>query len=296
MKALLSGVLCAGLLGQAPVYASNEDDDALPGIGHASVGWQQDDADGESTAIALSLPLTPQWYLNGSHAKADNQLDSTDGSDTVSATSTRFGISLERDGWGGSLSQLDYDDDAVLATSELQLMLRHRGERVELALELSQREHEVTVELPLRTVTETFDSRGVGLHLSVRTDNSWRVFAGWQHYTYDDNRVLDPNFGNRLLDYPNLYSQLMAQRDQADGALVDHNGWLGLDVPLKDHVLTFEHAVSELEIDGTGFSTDTIILALNLSEHWGLDLSAGISRGDDTDNIRFAGITAHLFW
>ena len=67
-------------------------------------------------------------------------------------------------------------------------------------------------------------------------------------------------------------------------------------MPLKDHVLTVEHAVSELEIDSTGFSTDTVILALNLGEHWGLDLSAGISRGDDTDDIRFAGVSAHVFW
>lgn len=297
MKPLLCGVLCAGLLGQAPVHAGSADADTeQSGVGHVSAGWQQDNADGDSTLLALSLPLSAHWYVNTSHASADNQIDSSGGDETVSATSTRFGISLEREGWGGSLSRLNYDDDVVLETAETQLMLRHRGETVELALELSQREHEVTVEFPLRTAKENFDSRGVGLHVGIDLPNDWRLFGGWQQYNYDSAQVLDPDFGNRLLDYPRLYSQLMAQRDQADGALVDHNAWLGVDLPVARHLLTFEHAISELEIDGTRFSTDTAILALTFGEHWGLDLSAGISRGDDTDDIRFAGVAVHLFW
>lgn len=297
MNALLRGVLGAGLCGQALLAnLATASEAELPAIGHASVGWQQDDADGKATALALALPLSPVWYLNVSQSEADNQIASDGDDERVSTRSRRFGISLDQAGWGGSLSWLDYDDETVLATQETQLLLRHRGERVELGLELSAREHEVTVQFPLRTAEERFDSRGIGLHVGVNLANDWRLFGGWQQYRYDDARVLDEAFGSRLLDYPRLYNQLLSQRDQADGALADHNAWLGVDVPLAEHLLSFEHARSELELDGSQFRTNTVILVLNLAEHWGLDLSAGVSTGDDADDIRFAGVTLHLFW
>ena len=297
MNTLLRGVLGAGLCGQALLAGlANASETELPAIGHASVGWQQDDAEGEASVLALALPLSAAWYLNASQAESDNQIASDGGDERISSRSRRFGISLDQTGWGGSLSWLDYDDETVLATQETQLLLRHRGERVELGVELSVREHEVTVQLPLRTAEESFDSRGVGLHVGVNLTNDWRLFGGWQQYSYDDARVLDPAFGSRLLDYPRLYNQLLTQRDQADGALVDHNVWLGVDVPLATHLLTFEHARSELELDGSQFRTNTLILALTLGEHWGLDLSAGISEGDDADDIQFAGLALHVFW
>jgi hypothetical protein len=312
MKALLCGVLCAGLLGQAPVFAKDSalddapdaaqnnkaSDDAGIGIGHASVGWQQDDADGESTAFALALPLPASWYLIGSRAESDSQLDSLSGSDTVTATSTRFGLSRERDGWGGSLTLLRYDDDAVLSTDETQLILRHRGEQLEFGLEFSARSHDVFADMPepMQDREASFDSSGYGLHLGFTTKADWRLFGGWQKYRYDDARVLDEDFGENLLERPLLYLLLMNQRDKADGQLVDHNLWLGFDAPLGKHLLTFEHAVSELEIDGGEFSSDTLILALNLGERWGVDLSAGISQSDETDDLKFAGLSLHLFW
>lgn len=301
MKALRCGVLCAGLFGQALVYADVVGQDALAptsDLGHASIGWQQDDADGDSTALALALPVGAGWYLNGSQARSENTIDSSGGSETLTATSRRFGLSLEQPDWSGSLSLLRYDDDAVLATDETQLMLRLRGKRWDVGFELASRAHEVFADLPapFRDREESFDSRGVGLHLGYSTAGNARLFGGWQQYRYDDARVLDPDFGGRLLDYPRLYQTLIGLRDQADGALVDHNAWLGADLPIAEHLLTVEHAISELEVDGTEFSSDTIILALNLSEHFGLDVSVGSSRGDQTDTIRFAGVTLHLFW
>lgn len=311
MKPLLSGlmplgVLCAGLLGQAPVQAFAEPDDELPAPGHASLGWQRDDAEGDSAALAVALPLTQVWYLNASAVRSDSQLDTLADSEPVQATSTRLGVSLEQPGWGGSLSLLRYDDESVLQTDEQQLLLRHRGEQVELGLELAARGHDVTVTLPNRTVSESFDSRGLGLHVSVSNEAGLRGYLGWQQYDYDDAKIFDADFKKLLLllnQYPNLrqqilraYSSALAQQNQAQGSLADKNWWLGLDLPIAEHVLTVEHFVSTAELDGSEFSTDSVLLALNLGEQWGLDLTAGINQGEDTDDIRFAGITAHIFW
>ena len=293
MKALLSGVLCAGLCGQAPVLAAEPEPTV---IGHASLGWQQDDADGEALSFALALPVAAHWALTASQSETDNDITTIDGDSRATSTSRRFGVQIEGSAWGASISQLSFDDGAVLETDETNLLLRYRGDRLDIGFELGFRGHEVTIELLEQTRQESFDSRGVGLHLGWRTASELRLFGGWQQYRYDDARVLDSGFGSRLLDYTRLYNTLMGQRDQADGALVDHNGWVGIDVPLADHLLTVEHSFSELEIDGDGFSTDTVILALTLGAHWGLDLSAGISRGDEVEDIVFAGLAVHAFW
>ncbi|NQD35526.1 hypothetical protein HPT27_00735 [Permianibacter sp. IMCC34836] len=300
MKPLLFGVLCAGLLGQAPVQAFDQSADELPGLGHASLGWQQDSDEGDSAALALALPLSPVWYLNASAVRANSQMATLSGSESVQATSTRLGLSLEQSGWGGGLSLLRYDDDMLLKTDEAQLALRHRGEQLELGLELSKRSHEVSVTLqfPLqvREYSESFDSRGVGANIAISSESGLRAYGALQQYDYDDARVLSDQFGQYLLSHPRLYLAMLTTRQLAQGGLAKRNGWLGVDVPVAEHLLTFEHFVSVPELDDGSFRTDSVTLALNLGERWGLDLNAGINRGEQGDDIRFAGLTAHVFW
>lgn len=318
MKALLSGVLCAGLFGQATVWAAANTPAGTPedavmatsgsatdtatepaepmALGHVSVGWQQDDADGEGRSLAFALPVSAHWTLSASQADSDTEWLGRDGVEQGTSRSRRLGAEYSGAEHDFSLSRLAFDDDAVLETEETRLQWMYRGDGIEFGLELAQRRHEVTVELFDRTRQEQFDSRGIGVRLGVQADNGNRLYGGWQQYSYDEARVLDPNFGNRLLDYPRLYNLLLTQRDQAEGALVDHNAWVGIDLPIAEHLLNYEHNRSELEVDGSQFHSDTVTLALTFAAHWALDLSIGQSRGDAVDAIQFTGVAVHFFW
>jgi len=305
-RVLVAALLCHTLLAAVAGAGEDRTDLADVGIGHASVGWQQDDADGDSAAFALSLPFASKWYFNASVLRSDNLPGIIGATGRIQASSQFAGLSLDRDGWGGSLSLLRSEDEAVLASRETQAIIRHRGEHFELDLELADRRHDVTVSLPNRTIGDSFDSRGVGLQLGLRRNNGLRAYLGWQQYDYDDTLIFDATFRallERANQYPDLRAQLLrtynsavAQQRQAQGNLARRNGWLGLDVPLADHVLVIEHYVSEAEFDGSKYRTDSAILMLNLADQWGLDFSAGVNRDEFSNVIRFVGLTGHVFW
>ncbi len=274
--------------------------------GSLSLGYQHDDADGDSKLFALDVPLGVDWLLSIGLLDAANQPNTVAGSPRVATETRTLSLSGQGDGLSAGINLLQYQDGSVLKTDEVALSLRYQGDRHTLRFELMQRQHDVAITLPARVLNDSFDSRGVGADFSFDVGADGQLYGGLQVFDYDDTLLFDTTFQRLLVQaeqYPALrerllrsYSAATSQQFQAQGSLVSDSWWLGFGLPLADHWLAVEHYASTAEVDGSEYSTDVLLLGLTLNEQWALDITAGVNRDAVSSDIAFAGLTLHWFW
>lgn len=275
--------------------------------GHIAVTVQKDSLDNQSSAIAMTVPFTERWALEGMYSQSNGEFDSSGQTvESYDATQQQLGLLFDAGSWSVAMSAMQYEDGAFLRTEQFKLQLGNQVKDFGIRLEALGREHNVALILPNREFRESFHSAGFGLDLNYAWSSGIRAYAGGQYFDYETSEILNSQFRALLalaLQYPELaermmsaYRQLITQQQRAQGGLTQRNVWAGVEWQWGSELFAFDHYVSVAEIDGNEFTTDALLWSHSFSADLLLDVSLGQSSGAGVDNSQFASLSVHWFW
>lgn len=296
MQLRLLTIVC--LLALAPVLQSAELG------GHLAATLEADNNQGQARDLGADL-LIDDWLLGVYLTQRDVTYEERSGNTQVNTQNWGTHLSYQGDVWGSGLAYNRYDDGELVQTREWTAKASWRHGPVKLSANAHQRQHDLSLTISEPELRDAFDSTGLGLGLRWEFENTASLYGNYIHYDYSKDQLLEETLRQlRLLylfrpdDRRRLLSALFSVRGanaQVRGNLIANGYSVGVDYPIGEHWLSLNYTLNEAEVDGSQSDSASVYWSHNLSPAFGLDIYAGLARGDQLADSSFAGLTLHWF-
>ena len=251
-----------------------------------------DDADGTGFDVAARLRPVEWLSLSLGGGQSSTSADATD----FEGTAVHGGVDLQRGRFGAGLHASQWDDSDQFRSRTLGGELSWTfAESVELAVLLEDRALEIDYATtgPLGRVlqqSQQFDGTGLGARLAWYGE-AWSVAAGGKSYDYDDTleRVIAISRSPNTARLPRIASLVNSVMTRTVGA-IDYQATLTVDRAFARAGVGADLTVSRdalTRVDSTSYGLHG---RYDLTTHWGVDASVGLTDTDGLDSVGFASL------
>lgn len=265
--------------------------EAAPGFSMQAAAFV-DDADGTSIDVAAQFRPTESLTLSLGGGQSDTSADATD----FSGSSIHGGIDLHRGRFGAALHASQWDDSdqftSRIVSGELSWTF---AESLEVALLLEDRALEVdyTVTGPLgRAVAQNarFSGNGLGARVSW-IGEQWSAYAGGTSYDYDDrlDRLVTASRLPTTSRFPRVAALVNSVLTRTAGA-IDYQASVGLERAFARAGIGADLTLSSDALSGADSTSYSANFRYDLTTHWGVDATLGMTDTDGFDSVGYAGL------
>lgn len=251
-----------------------------------------DDADGTSFDVAAQFRPSESLTLSIGGGQSDTSADATD----FSGSSLHGGVDLHRGRFGAALHASRWEDSdqfsSRIVSGELSWTF---AESFEVALLLEDRALEVdyTVTGPLgRLVAQNagFSGNGLGARVSW-VGEQWSAYAGGTRYDYDDrlDRLVTASRLPTTSSFPRIAALVNSVLTRTAGA-IDHQASVGLERAFARAGIGADVTLSSDALSDTDSTSYSASFRYDLTTHWGVDATLGMTETDGFDSVGFAGL------
>jgi hypothetical protein len=264
---------------------------AAPGFS-VQAGAYVDDADGSSLDVAAQLRAADWLTLSLGGGQSRTALGSSD----FEGSSIHGGADLRRGNFGAGLRASRWEDSDQFSSRVLNGELSWTfADSFEVALLFEDRALELdytTVNLLGRVIPQTaaFDGRGIGARLTW-TGEHWAAWAGGTSYDYDDNleRLIAASRAPSTRAFPRLAVLINSVLTRTAGA-IDYQSDFGVERAFARASVGASVSLSSDVISGADSGSYALNLRYDLTTHWSLDASLGMTDTEGFEAVNFAGL------
>jgi hypothetical protein len=264
---------------------------AAPGFS-VQTGAYVDDADGRSLDVAAQLRATDWLTLS----LGGGQSRTAAGSSDFEGSSVHGGAHLQRGSFGAGLRASRWQDSDQFSSRVLNGELSWTfADAIDVALLLEDRALELDYSTvgPLGRVipqTASFDGTGIGARLSW-TSETWSAWAGGTSYDYDDqlDRLVTASRAATTSAFPRVAALINSVLTRTAGA-IDYQADVGVERAFARAGVGASVSLSSDAISGADSSTYAVNARYDLTTHWGLDASLGMTDTEGFETVNFAGL------
>lgn len=272
--------------------------------GHIALTGELDTNRGQAQDLGVDL-LADDWFLGVYASGRDVSYEEWDGSTQVYTQSTGAYVSYDGSVWGSGLAYNAYDDGELVNTREWAARLSWAHKALKITTNIHRRQHDLDLELGQFQVSDAFSSLGLGLGVRWQFESDASIYASAIHYDYSKDDLLQDTLRRIVQQFiyqPEQRRRLRAAYFSVQGANAQVRGNLiadgystGVDYPVGEHWLSANYSLNFAEVDGSRSESFSVSWQHTLSEDWGLDVYAGLARGDQLLDSNFGGLTIHWF-
>lgn len=265
--------------------------EAAPGFS-LQAGAFVDDSDGTSYDLAAQFRPSESLTLSLGGGQSDTSVEASD----FSGSSVHGGIDLHRGRFGAALHASQWKDSdqfsSRIVSGELSWTF---ADSLDLALLLEDRALQVdyTVTGALgRTVAQSarFSGNGLGARLAW-TGEQWSAYAGGTSYDYDDrfDRLVTASRLPTTARFPRIAALVNSVLTRTAGAL-DYQASVGIERAYARAGIGADVTLSSDALSGADSTSYSASFRYDLSAHWGVDASLGMTDTEGFDSVGFAGL------